>query len=89
MVYPVTITRAQATIAAVEKWILHFGIPQSIIHDRGTAFLNTDFVSWTKELGITLRPRTAHSPWTNGKVETQNQQIALYWRSSFNDVGTN
>ena len=61
MVYPVTKTGAQATIAAVEKWILLFGIPQSIIHDRGTAFLNTDFVNLTKELGITLRPRTAPS----------------------------
>ena len=89
MVYPVTNTGAQATIAAVEKWILHFGIPQSIIHDRGTAFLNTDFVNWTKELGITLRPRTAHSSRTNGKVETQNQHIARYWRSFLNDAGTN
>ena len=76
MVYSVINTGAQATIAAVEKWIFLFGIPQSIIHDRGTAFLHTDFVNWTKEFGITLRPRTAHSPWTNGKVETQNQHIA-------------
>ena len=48
MVYPVTNTRAQATITAVEKWILYFGSPQPIIHDRETAFLNTDFVNWTK-----------------------------------------
>ena len=89
MVYPVTKTGAQATISAVEKWILHFGIPQSILHDRGTAFLNTDFVNWTKELGITLRPRTAHSPWTNGKVESQNQHIARYWRIILNDADTN
>ena len=89
MAYPVTNTGAQATIAAVEKWILHFGLPQSIKHDRGTASLNTDFVNWTKELGITLRPRTAHSPWTNGKAETQNQHIARYWRSFLNDAGTN
>ena len=89
MVYPVTNTGAQPTISAAEKWILHFGIPQSIIHDRGTAFVNTDFVNWTKELGITLQPRTAHSRWTNGKVETQNQHIARYWRSFLNDAGTN
>ena len=89
MVYLVTNTGAQATFAAVEKWILHFGIPQSIRHDRGTAFLNTDFVNWTKELGVTLRPRTANSPWTNGKVEIQNQHIARYWRSFLNDAGTN
>ena len=89
MVYAIANTGAKATVAAVEKWILHFGIPQSIIHDRGTAFLKTDFVNWTKELGIILRPRTAHSPWTNGKVETQNQHIARYWRSFLNDAGTN
>ena len=89
MVYPVTNTGAQAKIAAVEKRILHFGIPQSIIHDRGTVFLNTDFVNWTKELGVTLRPRTALSPWTNGKVETQNQHISRYWRSFLKDSGTN
>ena len=89
MVYPVTNTGAQATIAGVENWILLFGIPQSIIHDRGTAFLNTDFVNWTKELRITLQPRTPDSPWTIGKVETQNQHIARFWKSCLNDAGTN
>ena len=57
MVYPVRNTTALATIAAVEKWILSFLIPQSIIHDRGTAFIKTEFINWTKELGITLRPQ--------------------------------
>ena len=89
MIYPVTNNGAQATIAPVEKWILHFRIPRLIIRDRGTAFLNTDFVNWTKELEITLRQRTVHSQWTNGKVETQNQHIARYWRSCLNDAGTN
>ena len=89
MVYPATNTGAQVTISAVEKWIHSFGIPQSIVHDRGTAFINTEFVNWTKELGITLRPRTAYSPWTNGKIETQNQHIARYWRNFLNDAGNN
>ena len=40
-------------------------------------------------MGITLRPRTAHSPWTYGKIETQNQHIARYWRNSLNDAGNN
>ena len=55
MVYPVTNTGAQATTVAFEKVFLHFGSPQSIIYDRGTAFFNTDFVNWTEEIGITLR----------------------------------
>ena len=87
MVYPVTNTGAQGTISAVEKGIHSFGFPQSIVHDRGTAFINTEFINWTKELGITLRPRTAHSLWTNGKIETQNQHIARYWRNFLHDAG--
>ena len=89
MVYPVRNTTALATIAAVEKWILSLGFPQSIIHDRGTAFINTEFINWTKELGITTRPRTAYSSWTNGKIETQNQHIARYWRNFLIDAGNN
>ena len=40
-------------------------------------------------MGITLPPRTAPSPWTNGKVKTQNQDKARYWRSFLKDAGTN
>ena len=89
MVYPVTNIGAQASISAVEKWIHSFGIPQSIVHDRGTAFSKTELINWTKEMGITLRPRTVHSPWTNGKIETQNRHIARYWRNFLNDAGNN
>ena len=70
-VYPVKDTRAQATITALEKWITSDGIPQKIIHDNGPAFINSDFINWTKEFGITLAPRATYSSWTNGKVEVK------------------
>ena len=89
IVYQVPNTGAQATISAVEKWIHSFGIPQSIVHDRGTDFIKTGFIYWKKELGITLRPQTAHSLWTNGKIDTQNRHIARYWRDFFKDAGNN
>ena len=89
MVYPVTNTGTQATNSAVEKWIHSFGFPQSIVHDSCTAFINTGFINWTKGLGITLRPRTAHLPWTNVKIENQNQHFARYWRNFLNDDGNN
>ena len=89
MVLPVTNTGAQATISAVEKWIYFFGTLQSIVHDRGIASIITDFINWTKELGATLQHRTSHSPWTNGKIETQNQHIACYWRNFLNYAGNN
>ena len=87
MVHLVSNTGAQATIVGVVKWILHFGIPKLIIHDRGIAFLNTDFVNWTKGMGHALRPRTSPSPWTTGKIENQNQHVSRYWQSFPNDVG--
>ena len=85
MVYPAAI----ATVPAVENWILSIVIPQSIIYNRGTAFIYTEFVNWSKQLGITLKPPTAHSPWTNNKIETQNQHIDRYWRSFENGPGHN
>ena len=70
--YPVTNTGAQFTVSPVEKWIQSIETLHCIVHKGGTGFIFTDFINWTKKLGITLRPQTAHSPWTNGKIETQN-----------------
>ena len=42
--------------------------------------MNQDFTSYTHELGITHAPRTAFSPWTNGKVEVQNKQLGAHFR---------
>ena len=69
-------TLVHVTINLLEKWITTYGIPQKSVHDSGTVFINSDFVNWTKEFRITLAPRTTYSPWTNGKVEVQNQHIA-------------
>ena len=66
-----------------------FWNPTMIYLDRGTAFINTEFINWTKELRITLRPRTAYSHWTNGKIGTQNQHNARCWRNFPNDAGNN
>ena len=87
--YPVTDAGAQTTINALEKWITSYFIPQKIVHDNGSAFKNSDFINWTKEFGITLAPRTTYSPWTNGKVEVQNQHLTRYWRNFMNQSGTN
>ena len=69
---------APETVKLIERCITRFGIPQQTVHDNGTAFLSIDFVHWTHEFGITLKPRTSYSPWTNGKVEVQNMKFANY-----------
>ena len=73
-------TDAVDTIRALEKFILEFGIPQKLVYDEGSAFMNQDFTSYTHELGITHASRTAFSPWTNGKVEVQNKQLGAHFR---------
>ena len=76
--YPVRVTGAQTTINPLERWITSYGIPQKDVHDNGSAFINSDFINWTKEFGITIAPRNTYSPWTNGKVEVQNQHLTRY-----------
>ena len=66
MVYPVTNSGARSTISAADKWIDSFGVHQSFVHARGTAFINTEFVNWKKRIGI--------------HVTTKNSSFALYYR---------
>ena len=82
-------TRAHTTINALEKWITSYGIPQKNVHDNGSALINSDFINWTKEIGITLVPRTSYSAWTNGKVEVQNQYLTRYGRNLMKQSGNN
>ena len=87
--YPVSSTSASETISAVEKFFLTFGIPQKLVYDKGSAFMNEEFTSWTHELGITHAPRTAYSPWTNGKVEIQNKHLGTHFRIFFEQANRN
>ena len=74
-VYPVRNTSALHTIEAVEDWILTFKIPQIVVYDRGSDFINIEVTNLATELGITLAPQTDHSLWANGKVEIQNKHL--------------
>ena len=51
------------------------------MYDKGSAFMNQDFTSYIHELVITPAPRTAYSPWTNGKVEIQNKHLGAHFRN--------
>ena len=87
--YLVRDTGAQTTINALEKWITSYSIPQKFVHDSFSAFISSDFINWTKDFGINFAPRITYSPWTNGKVEVQNQHLTRYWRNFMNQSGDN
>ena len=59
------------------------------MYDKESAFLNEEFTIWTHELGITHGPRTAYSPWTNGKVEIQNKHLGAHFQIFFDQANSN
>ena len=51
--------------------------------------MSTGFSTSFPVLGITHAPRTKWSPWTNGKVETQNKDLSGYFRCYLCEGGNN
>ena len=88
-VYPVKTTSALHAIEAMENWILTFGFPQILLHDRGSAIINIEVTNWATELGITLAPRFDHSPWANGNVEIQNKHLTQKFHHFLPKNGSN
>ena len=88
-VYPSKIAEALKTVNQLEKLTTAFGIPQQIKHDNGNAFISNDLVLYPNEMGTTLCPRTAYSPWTNGKVEVQNKDLTNYLKHFISKSGSN
>ena len=86
-VFPVRDTGAQTTINSLQNWITSYGIPPQIVQDNSSAFTNSDNIKCTRGIGITLAPRTTYSPWTNGKVEVQNEHLTRYWQNFMNQSG--
>ena len=73
----------------MENLILTFGIPQILVYDRGSAFIKIEVTNWATELGITLAPKTDHSPWANGKIEKQNNHLTQYFRQFLSKNSSN
>ena len=72
---------ANATIEVVQHYINLYGIPKFITCDRGTHFVNKDFVYWTENLGIVIKFLSGYNPWSNGMVENYNQHLQRYIRT--------
>ena len=88
-VYPVKSTDATHTIEAMSTFINSFGIPQKPVYDRVISFMSTDLSTFLLEFGTTHAPKTKWSPWTNGKVEIQNEQLSRYFRCYLSEAGNN
>lgn len=67
-------------IKYLEDFITHFGIPTTIVCDRGPCFTSHEFVSYCDSMGIKLCLLSGYNPWANGKIEVYNKYIGNYIR---------
>jgi transposase InsO family protein len=58
----------------------HFGLPDSIVSDRGSLFTSKFWETICGLLGIERRLSTAYHPQTDGQTERQNQNLEHYLR---------
>lgn len=76
-------TKDQAFLFIRDVWKLH-GLPDTIVSDRGTTFVNAFWSSVCSQLGITLALSTAYHPQTDGQTEIANSSLEQYLRQYIN-----
>ena len=71
-----------------EHWIAKFGLPEILVTDNGTEFINNKIIRQCHLYNIKHKPRTSHAPWTNGLVEGMNRSLQEYLRCIINGNDT-
>ena len=56
-------------------WIAKFGLPEILVTDNGTEFINNEIITLCHLYIIKHKPRTSHAPSTNGLVEGMNRSL--------------
>ena len=83
---PVKITIGALRLAEViiNVVVRHYGLPDSIVTDRGSLFTSKFWSSLCYFLGIKRKLSTAFYPQTDGQTERQNSTIEAYLRAFVN-----
>ena len=71
-----------------EHWIAKFGLPEILVTDNGTEFINNEIITLCHLYNIKHKPRTSHAPWTNGLVEGMNRSLQESLRCIINGNDT-
>lgn len=61
--------------AFLKSWVCRFGVPSSVICDRGSAFLSEVFLGLTARLGIKVLPSSAYHPQGNALIERFHRSL--------------
>ena len=68
----------------IDVVVRHYGLPNSIVTDRGSFFTSKFWSSLCYFLGIKRKLSTAFHPQTDGQTERQNSTIEAYLRAFIN-----
>ena len=71
-----------------EHWIAKFGLPEILVTDNGTEFINHEIITLCHLYNFKHKPRTSHAPWTIGLVEGMNRSRQEYLRCIINGNDT-
>ena len=71
-----------------KHWIAQFGLPEILVTDNGTEFINNEIVTLCHLHNIKHKPRLSHAPWTDGLVEGMNRSLQEYLRCIINGNDT-
>ena len=61
-----------------EHWKAKFGLPEKLVTDNGTEFINNEISTVCHLNNIKHKPRTSGTPWTNVLVEGMNRSLQAY-----------
>jgi transposase InsO family protein len=68
-----TVTAAQAAQLVFDNWVVHYGLPATIISDRDPRFLGDFWQALWRIMGTQLQFSTAGHPQTDGKAENRQR----------------
>ena len=71
-----------------EHWIAKFGLPEILVTDNGTEFINNEIITLCHVYNIKHKPRTSHAPWTNGLDEGMNRSLQQHLGCIINENDT-
>ena len=63
-----------------EHWIAIFGLPEILVTNNGTEFINNELITLCHLFNIKHKPRLSHAPWTKRLEEGMNCSLKEYFR---------